>query len=309
MAFSSHKPIFPLRISDIQPAAGLALFLKIRHWTDAFGPSKTANLERLVRELNALGGTEPAGATPAPPAADTAAPPPPVQPHTAPPAAPPAAPPPPPVPTSPEEEEKWRAAVGTNAEYYLARWRKMAESNSTISWNWAACLANLFWFAWRKMWLPMGLVIAAGLVLGVVGAAAPSLGMVTFLLNIAITFVTGAFGNHLYRQQTARLVAATQPLGPAAQLEALRTRGGTSTPALIVSLVVVGLVALLLVLAAIGAALQQQEMINGSVVGPGEINGQVVDPYATEPGEIGGTVDTGAGSDSGDKPVGDEPPQ
>ena len=302
MAFSTHKPIFPLRIGDIQPAAGLALFLKIRHWTDAFGPSKTANLERLVRELKALGAAaDPAGTSPPSPAAEAAAPPPPPEQRTAPPAPPP---PPPPLPTTPEDEEKWRAAVGPNAEYYLARWRRMAESNSSISWNWPACLANLFWFAWRRMWLPMGLVIAAVLVLAVIGAAAPSLAMVTFLLNIAITFVTGAFGNHLYRQQTARLVAATEPLGREAQIEALRTRGGTSTPALVVSLVVAGLVALLLVLAAIGAALQQQEMINGSVVDPGEINGQVVDPYATEPGEVGGTVDTG---DTGDKPVGDEP--
>src|SRR5580765_6794925 len=37
MAFSTNKPIFPVRQSDIQPAAGLAFFLKIRHWTDAFG--------------------------------------------------------------------------------------------------------------------------------------------------------------------------------------------------------------------------------------------------------------------------------
>ena len=57
MAFSSHKPIFPVRISDIKPAAGLALFLKIRHWTDAFGPAKTDNLAGLVRELQALSGT------------------------------------------------------------------------------------------------------------------------------------------------------------------------------------------------------------------------------------------------------------
>ena len=42
MAFSTHKPIFPVRISDIQPAAGLAFFLKIRHWTDAYGDGRRA---------------------------------------------------------------------------------------------------------------------------------------------------------------------------------------------------------------------------------------------------------------------------
>ena len=65
MAFSNHKPLFPVRITDIQPAAGLALFLKIRHWTDAYGASKGANLDRLARELQTLSGVgtdAPAGA-------------------------------------------------------------------------------------------------------------------------------------------------------------------------------------------------------------------------------------------------------
>src|SRR5688572_17449837 len=62
MAFSNHKPIFPVRITDIQPAAGMALFLKIRHWTDAFGPSKVSNLDRLARELQTLSGGEAAAA-------------------------------------------------------------------------------------------------------------------------------------------------------------------------------------------------------------------------------------------------------
>ena len=62
MAFSNHKPLFPVRITDIQPAAGLALFLKIRHWTDAYGPSKGANLDRLARELQTLSGAGGSGA-------------------------------------------------------------------------------------------------------------------------------------------------------------------------------------------------------------------------------------------------------
>src|SRR5688572_11803937 len=134
MAFSSHKPIFPVRTTDMQPAPGLAFFLKIRHWTDAFGSSRVDNLDRLVRELQALSGTS-APATPATPATPSSgaampAPPPPAPPPAAPAAAasaaaafmpaaeasagtaPPAAPT---VPTAPEEEEKWRAAIGKNA--------------------------------------------------------------------------------------------------------------------------------------------------------------------------------------------------
>ena len=56
MAFSTSKPIFPVRMSDIKPAAGLAFFLKIRHWTDAFGDERDDSLARLARELQTFAG-------------------------------------------------------------------------------------------------------------------------------------------------------------------------------------------------------------------------------------------------------------
>ncbi|HEX8644311.1 MAG TPA: toll/interleukin-1 receptor domain-containing protein [Allosphingosinicella sp.] len=65
MAFSLHKPIFPIRTSDVKPGPGLALFLKIRHWTDAYGPQRDDSLERLARELRSIAGLPDA----APPAA------------------------------------------------------------------------------------------------------------------------------------------------------------------------------------------------------------------------------------------------
>lgn len=292
MAFSNHKPIFPVRIADIQPGAGLALFLKIRHWTDAYGPTKTDNLARLVRELQALGAPAEAPAEPA--AQSSAPPPPPPENRTAPPVAPP--PPPPPAPLTPENEEKWRAAVGQNADYYLARWRAMDAKGAKIDWNWAACLASLVWFAWRKMWLATGALVAAMLVLGLLTGTDVRPAM---LVTVALSFVTGGFGNYLYRQQTAKLVAATEALGGEAQLEALRARGGTSTPALIVS---AGFVLLLALLIAIGIVAQRQPELNGTV-GP-VIEGQIVDPgappegetgdpAAPAEGEIGGTVEGG----------------
>lgn len=63
MAFSNNKPIFPVRRSEIMPAAGLAFFLKIRHWTDAYGRSGDANMERLALELRTLAG-QPVAAAP-----------------------------------------------------------------------------------------------------------------------------------------------------------------------------------------------------------------------------------------------------
>src|SRR5438128_5453733 len=61
MAFSCQKPIFPVRQGDIKPAAGLALFLKIRHWTDAYGKHREAALDRLALELRTMVGLAGAG--------------------------------------------------------------------------------------------------------------------------------------------------------------------------------------------------------------------------------------------------------
>jgi len=258
MAFSTHKPIFPVRITDIQPAAGLALFLKIRHWTDAYGSAKKANLDRLARELQVLGGVDATGEGTTPSSTGTTPPqaPPPPPPAAAAPgpamgfagagAAAPRPPQPFPAAGGPEEE-KWRAAVGPKADYYLGRWRQMAEKNKAASWNWASCLANLFWFAYRKMWLPMVGVIVVFVVLGVIGAASPQAAKITLLLNIAVTFVTGTFGNHLYRMQTAKLVGQTSGQDQAAALEALRRGGGVSQPALYGSIGAVVVVTLILV--------------------------------------------------------------
>ena len=96
MAFSCHKPMLPVRFADIATAPGLAFFLKIRNWTNAYGAKREAALARLVLELQTLTGNAPSwaprvgspSADPAPPA------PPPPRPEPVSPSAIPAAPPP-----------------------------------------------------------------------------------------------------------------------------------------------------------------------------------------------------------------------
>src|SRR5205085_8756730 len=141
MAFSCHKPIFPVRQADIKPAAGLALFLKIRHWTDAYGKHREAALDRLALELQTVVGLAAPVPLPAPPAA---AAPPPLAEMVAP--APGPAPAPKQTPLPLPGEELLAAAIGPNAAWYLERWRAMAAKRSQLSWNWAACLLSVYWF-------------------------------------------------------------------------------------------------------------------------------------------------------------------
>lgn len=294
MAFSSHKPIFPIRTSDIKPAPGLAFFLKIRHWTDAFGAGKSQSLERLIQELQAVtAAAAPTPATPAPPPAMAAVA------ATAPTGATAhrASPPgPPPMPSTAEEEEKWRAAVGPNADYYLKRWREMEAKKSSISWNWPACIVNLFWFAYRKMWGPMVALIVALLVLGVLGAGSPVAGRLAMLISIGLSFVTGGFGNHLYRKQVARLVAE------APSLDRLRERGGVSKQAVTIAVAIFAVLMLLVILGT-ALALQQKAQLEANQLNanagmgsypsqteqwqePGSQTESFEDPYGQDPSYV-----------------------
>jgi hypothetical protein len=132
--------------------------------------------------------------------------------------------------TPPYDEERLRAAIGPRADYYLRRWREMDAGGKSVSWNWAACFLNLYWFVFRKMWLATAVFILANIVVSMVPAVIPIPNKYVIVMLIGLTFITGGYGNLLYRKQIEKLVA-----GPAS-LEELRSRGGTSAIALGIAL-------------------------------------------------------------------------
>lgn len=156
------------------------------------------------------------------------------------------------------------AAVGPNAAYYLDRWAEMDASGKTTSWNWPACMLSLFWFAYRKMWLPMVGVFAASFALSLIAGGNPQFAKISWLFSIGITFVTGAYGNYLYRQQVEKLIEETAPLGRPAQLEALAQRGGVSKIALYLSIGVILAASALSFLAATGWTPRTAQPGNGA---------------------------------------------
>jgi hypothetical protein len=220
MAFSCHKPIYPVRLSDIAPAAGLALFLKIRHWTDAYGKGRDSNLGRLALELQTVSGVAPVpAAAPAPPPVSAPVP----------------APVPAPAPKAPADPDRLAAAIGPKADWYIERWRQIDASGSKIQWNWAACFASIFWFAYRKMWVPVAALALFFAGLNALGLVSPALGKVGLLLSIAVTMVTGALGTHAYRRHVGKLVAEAGGLDQAAALARLKSKGGVSRQAVLVT--------------------------------------------------------------------------
>jgi hypothetical protein len=201
LAFSENKPLFPVRTSDIAPAAGLALFLKIKHWTDAFGEQRDVGLARLAEELAIVLGPEeapeiaPSPAPPPPPAPPTPPPPPPpapVPPPPPPPPAPPPAPPPPP-PPAPVDESALRDFVGPNADDYLAAWQ------APPRWNKAALLFGVGWLGYRRMWRQAAIVAAVLLALGAAALFQSTILLVLLAALIGIGLWLGRSGDGLYR--------------------------------------------------------------------------------------------------------------
>ena len=140
---------------------------------------------------------------------------------------------------APANEARLRAAIGPRADYYLRHWRELDAKGKGYDWNWPACLLNVFWFAYRKMWGPMALMGLAYVV------ASPFLDPANRLLLkiavvslIALSFVTGGLGNRLYRARVMRIVAESDGPDEAAAFAQAKARGGVSLPAALGALVV-----------------------------------------------------------------------
>jgi hypothetical protein len=139
--------------------------------------------------------------------------------------------------TGPSNEERLRAAIGPRADYYLRHWREADAKKKLYDWNWAACFANAYWLAYRKMWLGLVLFVVANIAVSAIGMAIPAIAKYTLVMAIGLTFVTGSWGNGFYRRQVEKLAGSDLPT------EQLGRKGGTSPIALIVALVLtVGLV-------------------------------------------------------------------
>ena len=130
-----------------------------------------------------------------------------------------------------QNEERLRAAIGPRADYYLRHWREADAKRKMYDWNWAACFANAYWLAYRKMWLGLVLFVIANIAVTALGMVVPALAKYTLVMAIGLTFVTGSWGNGFYRRKIEKMAASDLPT------EQLGKKGGTSPIALVIALV------------------------------------------------------------------------
>ncbi|MFN3725590.1 MAG: toll/interleukin-1 receptor domain-containing protein [Allosphingosinicella sp.] len=184
MGFSQDKRIFPVRTAPVEPGPGLALFLQIKHWTNAYGLQRERALSQLVAEIKG-DGEEPAGQRFAAAAGHGAA-----------------------------DPEKLKRFIGPAAAYYLNAWAAMQRRRTLLSWNWAAFFAGLAapgaWPAYRRMWalawflVPLDLLLTHSLhQLG--GSRLPL--VVLFLPSAIAGLLLGLFANAIYRANVLASVA------------------------------------------------------------------------------------------------------
>ncbi len=142
------------------------------------------------------------------------------------------------------DEDIIKAFVQKNSDYYLVKWKLMAETYSKTSWNWPAFLFGAFWLSYRKMYLYTFLLILIGIF-----TLIPFIG---FMLALALWIGLGLFGNYIYGQYVyKRLKELSLMAKNEDELKMLALqKGGVSVVAVIILIVLL----LLLELIAIGLA-------------------------------------------------------
>lgn len=104
------------------------------------------------------------------------------------------------------EEKLLYLYVGGKADVYEKKWEK-----GRFSWNWAAFIFGLLWLGYRKMYVP--LLVILGLFL-LFDAAAYLMGDFEaswdFGIGFVVSAVLGIGGNQLYRQDAERKIRKIQ---------------------------------------------------------------------------------------------------
>lgn len=151
--------------------------------------------------------------------------------------------------------------VGKNTFYFLPVFKRMKESGRKVTWNFPAMLVPPMYFAYRKMFSVMALLMVVSVITNIPGliftfarmgemAGTPldgflanidvysgSFGMlntVCYIISWAVRLITGAFANWFYYQHCVRKVKKLKEAG--APKETFQKKGGVSTIALSVIL-------------------------------------------------------------------------
>jgi type IV pilus assembly protein PilA len=121
-------------------------------------------------------------------------------------------------------EALYRAAVGPKkADFYVPQFRRFDQPGaSRLSWNWSAFFASFYWFLYRRMYatwaiysllIPIGIVIASGIIQGSMGGGSGDL----FYLVVTLGYRFGVIpmlANSFYHQAVKKRIEALRQKVP-----------------------------------------------------------------------------------------------
>lgn len=111
--------------------------------------------------------------------------------------------------------------VGSNADFYKARFREIETSNLSNSWNWSAAFLGVNWYLYRKLYAQAFTIMGITFVLGLIDTGLSGLSL------IGIFIYSGLFGNIAYYKKAQRVLSEIEP-GSYNYTQKVISSGGTS---------------------------------------------------------------------------------
>ena len=121
--------------------------------------------------------------------------------------------------------------VGTKTEYYIPKFQMMKSQGKSSSWNWAAFWVTPYWMMYRKMYGYAAAVLAADIIISLIGS--------TFLSLLAfggyITF--GILGNSIYMKYLEGKANQAKAMNEPYKSQFIASNGGVNTTATVLAII------------------------------------------------------------------------
>jgi hypothetical protein len=119
--------------------------------------------------------------------------------------------------------------VGPKYEVYRQKWHSMAQRKSKQSWNWAAFFLNVYWLAYRKMYLMSAILLTMHVAWMAFGEYMQWSAWKIVLYSFFIPVWLGVYGNDFYLQHLKLKLKRLTQTAPASEwTRQAAAAGGTS---------------------------------------------------------------------------------
>ena len=121
--------------------------------------------------------------------------------------------------------------IGTKTEYYIPKFQMLKSEDKSASWNWPAFLVTPYWMMYRKMYGYAAAVLAADIIISLIGSAFLSL----LAFGGYITF--GILGNSIYMKYLENKASQAKGMNEPYKSQFLASNGGVNTTATVLAMI------------------------------------------------------------------------